>query len=149
MIRLPVCSMNRTLDEWIARYNKKIPEGFKRDEKFTLFYIPDKGFCEMTATDKMIVIGQASGDGVFWRDFAEKIARKLGLKTGGFFCRRERVLLWARLLGFTVTEADEENGLKRYRGTDKNGRWAVMTECVLDNGCHAYLTTWGIKADED
>ena len=62
--------MNRTLDEWIERYNRKIPEGFKRDNRFALFYLPDKGFCEIVATDLMVIINQVSGDGLFWKKFS-------------------------------------------------------------------------------
>lgn len=140
--------MNRTLEQWIERYNKKIPEGFKRDERFALFYLPDKGFCELTATDKMIIIGQVSGDGRFWREFAEKWARKLGLKVGGTICCRKEAEAWIRLFDFKVDKVDEVNGCKRYYCTGKNGGWYVMTEYVREGGRRECLVTWEVVTDE-
>ena len=65
-------SKTKTLPEWIELYNRKTPEPFKRDERFRLFFLPDKGFCEIGNTEKMIVINQLSGDGRFWKKFAEE-----------------------------------------------------------------------------
>ena len=49
--------MKKTLEEWIALYNRKNYEEFKRDEKFELFYLPEKGFAEIADT---VQKGQAS-----------------------------------------------------------------------------------------
>ena len=139
--------MNRTFEEWVERYNKKIPEGFKRDEKFVLFYLPDKGFCELCATDKMIVIGQVSGDGRFWKNFTENVARKLGFKACGTICGRKEFRAWIRLFGFKIDKVDEENGLKRYYCTGKNGGWYVMTEFIREGGRHECFVTWEVVSD--
>lgn len=136
--------MNRTLDEWIARYNRKVPEGFKRDERFALFYYPDKGFCELLVTDKMVVLGQVCGDGRFWKKYAEDWARELGKKACGTHCSRREILAWIRLFGFEITQAETKDGFKRYHGTDKQGRWGLMTECVIDGSRRAYYVTWEV-----
>ena len=70
--------MVRTFEQWVAAFNKKVPEGFQRDERFTLFYLPDKGFCELMPTEKMMIVGNVSGDGRFWIKFTAEISRKLG-----------------------------------------------------------------------
>ena len=137
--------MNRTFDEWVERFNRKIPKKFKRDDRFALFYLPDKGFCELLATDKMVILGQVSGDGRFWKKFAEDTARVLRLKACGTYCGRKEVLAWIRLFGFKVTETEENGGFKRFHGETDDGRWGLMTECVFEDGMRAYQTTWEVK----
>lgn len=141
--------MNKTLEQWIERYNKKIPEGFKRDERFTLFYLPDKGFCELTATDKIVVIGQVSGDGRFWKEFADNVARHLGLKVCGCYCWRDSTHSWARLFGFKVDKVDECDGLKRYYGTGKDGGWGLMTEAIFEDGKIHCFVTWEVVQNDE
>lgn len=137
--------MNKILDEWIEAYNKKIPEGFKRDENFAFFYLPDKGFCEVATDGTIMIMGQVSGDGRFWRDFAEKLAREFNINVCGTKCARKEFKAWIRLFGFKIDKWDEENGLKRYYGTDKNGCWGIMTEYELDTGDSQYYVTWEVK----
>lgn len=137
--------MNRTLDEWIERYNRKIPEGFKRDNRFALFYLPDKGFCEIVATDLMVIINQVSGDGLFWKKFSEDIARALRLKACGTYCVRKNILAWGKFFGFKVTDTEEKGGFKRYHGENSEGRWGMATECVFEDGNRAYQVTWEVK----
>ena len=98
----------KPFEQWIAAFNKKVPEGFQRDERFTLFYLPDKGLCELAATEKMMIVGNVSGDGRFWKKFAEKLARKFGLKVGGTTLVRTTFSAWARLLGYKLVSVDEQ-----------------------------------------
>lgn len=137
--------MNRTLDEWIERYNRKIPKGFKRDNRFALFYLPDKGFCEIVATNLMVILNQVSGDGRFWKKFAEDIARALKLKACGTYCGRKEIRAWIKLFGFTATNIEAKDGFKRYHGENNNGCWGTMTECVFEDGNRAYQVTWEVK----
>ena len=139
-----VRSMNRTLDEWIARYNKKVPEGFKRDERFALFYLPDKGFCELGLTEHTVLIWQASGDGRHWKNFAENVARKFGKEVCVTTCERKEVRAWIKLFGFKVTKTEERDGFKRYHGVGENGAWGVMTEVEIDGRRRAYQVTWEV-----
>jgi len=137
------------MEEWIALYEKKTGEEFKRDERFVLFYLPEKGFCEVAATGKMAIMGQVSGDGRFWRNFTEKLARKLNLKVCGTIACRKEVKAWIRLFGFKIDKIDEENGLKRYYCTNKkNGGWYIMTEFLCKGGHKHCYVTWEVKADE-
>ena len=46
----------KTLEEWIALYNKKNYEEFKRDKRFELFIIPEKGFAEIRDSGSMIIV---------------------------------------------------------------------------------------------
>lgn len=137
-------SADKTLREWIERYNRKVPEGFKRDKRFALFYLPDKGFCELLATDKMLILGQVSGDGRYWKKYAEDCARELGLKVCGSHCTRREIAAYIKLFGFKVTDTEDKGGLKRYRCEDAQGYWGLVTECVIDGGRRAYYVTWEV-----
>ena len=137
--------MNRTLGEWIEFYNKKAPEKFKRDERFTLFYLPDKGFCELFASEKIVLMWQVCGDGRFWKKFAEDVARKFNLKVCATLCTRREVKAWIRSFGFKIDKVEDKDGFKRYHSTDKGGNWGLMTEVVSKSGNHEYWVTWGVK----
>jgi len=137
--------MNRTLDEWIARYNKKVSERFKRDERFALFYLPDKGFCELGVAPDIVVLWQVCGDGRYWKNFAEDVARKFGKKVCATLCERKEIRAWIKLFGFKSTKTEERNGFKRYNCTGKNGAWGMMTEIEIDGRRRAYQVTWEVK----
>lgn len=66
------------MNKWLELYNKKVPEGFKRDELIALFYSPEKGFAEIGNSGKMIIVNQTCGELKFWRGVAEKLARQCG-----------------------------------------------------------------------
>lgn len=137
-------STERTLAEWIERYNRKVPEGFKRDEKFALFFRPDKGFCEIANAGKMVIIGQVCGDGRFWKKHAEEWARELGLKACGAYFVRNEVSAYQKLFGFKVVKTEEKDGFKRYHCKAADGRWGLMTECVIDGKRRAHYVTWEV-----
>lgn len=136
--------MNKTLEEWIDYYNRKVPVGFKRDKRFALFYFPQKGFCELVATDKTLILGQTCGDGRFWKKHAEEWARELGLKVCGTHCARRKITAWIKLFGFKVTSTEEKGGLKRYHCEDSQGHWGLVTECIIDGCRQAYYVTWEV-----
>lgn len=138
-------SKKKTFEEWVELYNKKVPEGFTRDERFILFYLPEKGFCEVAATNKLLMVFQACGDGRFWKKFAEDLARDLGLKVCGTICCRKEILAWIRLFGFKIDKSDIENGLKRYYCQDKVGNWLTVTEFVCENNNLWHRVTWGVS----
>lgn len=141
--------MKQSYNQWIARYEKKVGK-FERDERFALFYLPDKGICELGATGNMVVIGQVSGDGLFWKNFAEGVACKLGLKACGCLNWRGSIRSWAKLFGFKIDKVEERDGLKRYYGTGKNGGWGMATEAIFENGEHHSTVTWEvITTDEE
>lgn len=136
--------MNRTLEEWIEIYNKKSLTKFERDKRFRLMYYPDKGFCEMTATDKIIVIAQVSGDGKFWKKIAERIARQMNYKLCATTCSRREIFAYIRLFGHKIKIIDENKNLKGYYTQDKFGNWALLAECIFKNGSHGYKILWQV-----
>ena len=138
--------MNKTFEEWAKNYNKKTPEKFERDKRYELFFLPDKGFCEIAATGKMIMINQVSGDGKFWKDFAEKVARKMNLKVCGTICIRKQIKAWIRLFNFEIIETEIlPDNLKRYHCKNKFGKKGLLSPAYkYDSGEQAYFVTWEV-----
>ena len=115
-----------TKDEWIAYYNKKTPEPFQPDERMEFFFHPDKGFCEVGMSEKSVFIGQLAGDGRWWKDQVDNMARIMGRRRGTcFFCRRS-VPAYLRLFGYHV------------EGTEKTGEYTRYVCAHKDSG--KYLT---------
>ena len=136
--------MNKTLDEWIALYNKKNYEEFKRDEKFGLFYLPEKGFAEIVDSGKMIIVNQMCGEFKFWRDAAEKLSRHRGYKVAGTICIRP-ILAYIRLAGFKIDRIEETNLGDRYFCTDKRtGQKGQASPAGKDT----WFITWEVTADD-
>lgn len=136
-----------TLEYWIEKYNKKAPEPFMRDEKFQLFYVPDKGVCEIGMSDDMLILRCLSTSNVFyWKNAAEDIARKVGIKIIGTWCVRREIMAYIRLFGYRIIKTEElEDGLNRYRCRNKEGKQArVSPSFVFENGQQAYFVTWEV-----
>ena len=136
-----------TLDEWIQKYNAKTPEPFKRDERYELFFLPDKGFCEVGMTDDMVVIHQLAGDARFWKEKISDMARKVGIKKGGTWCVRKAILAYIRLFGYRIeATAELSDGLKRYycvhKETEKHG--LASPAFKFESGEQAYFITWEV-----
>ena len=136
--------MSRTLEQWIAFYDKKIREGFKRDERFELFYLPERGFAEIMATDKMIVINQLCGELKFWREFAEKLAKKIGYTHVGTLCIRN-IEPYLRLVGFVPYKVEDTAQGNRYFCRDKHtGQKGQASPAGKDT----YYITWEVAASD-
>lgn len=136
-----------TLTEWIAAYNKKTPDPFKRDERFGLFYVPDKGFAEIGQQGEMVIINQLAGDARFWKKAAENVARASGLKMGGTWCIRQEIKAYIRLFGYKVIAREElPDGLYRYHCRHKEtGKQGLASPAFrYQSGEQAYYITWEV-----
>lgn len=136
--------MAKTMEHWIARYNKKVPEGFKRNERFELFYLPEKGFAEVMDTGKMVIVYQVSGEFKFWRDFVEKIARKLGYTHAGTMCVRN-IKPYLRMAGAVPYRIEKTSIGERYFCRDKHTGQEIEA-APLNNG--VYCITWEVGTDD-
>lgn len=133
--------MSKTLEEWIALYNKKIPEGFKRDDKFELFFLPEKGFAEMCDAGKMIIVNQMCGDLKFWRSMTEYITRERGYTHAGTICIRS-IKPYLRLAGFVINRIEETPQGNRYFCSDKaTGQKGQASPAGKDT----YYVTWEVS----
>lgn len=133
-----------TLEEWIKRYNSKTPAPFKRDERYELFFLPDKGFCEVGKDDNMVIIHQLCGDARFWKEKISEMARKTGAKKCGTWCIRQQIKAYIRLFGYTVYKTEKtSDGLDRYYGETKDGKKGLMSPAFrFTTGEQAYFVTW-------
>jgi hypothetical protein len=134
------------LKEWIARYNEKAPEPFQRDRRFTLHFLPARGFCEVGQTADMLLIHQLCGDARFWRDRISSLARKLKKARCGTICIRPEIKAYIRLFGFRVEKEEPlPHGLFRYhcrhKETGKRGLASPAFQ-YLATGKTAYFITW-------
>ena len=136
--------MSKTLEQWIALYNKKIPEGFKRDARFALFYLPDRGFAEVMATDKMVIVNQMCGEFKFWRSFAEKLARQFNFTHAGTICIRN-VEAYIRMAGFVPYQIEQTAQGNRYFCRDKHTGQRGQASPA---GKGTYYITWEVTTDE-
>lgn len=135
-----------TKDEWIAYYNKKTPEPFKPDERMNFFFHPDKGFCEVGMSDNCVFIGQLAGDGRWWKEKVDAMARVFGCKRGScFFCRRS-VPAYLRLFGYKVEGREMIGEYTKYVCSNKDsGKYlfAFPTGHFL-HGIQLYYMEWEV-----
>ena len=136
--------MSKKFEEWIALYNKKNYEEFKRDTRFELFYLPEKGFAEIADTGKMIIVNQMCGEFKFWREVAEKMSHKIGYKVAGTICIRP-ILPYIRLAGFKIDSIEKTNLGDRYFCTDRRtGQKGQASPAGKDT----WFITWEVTADD-
>ena len=138
--------MGRTLEEWIERYNKKNDEPFARDIRYELAFNPDKGFCEFGQTESMIVIRGLCGDGKYFKERAEKMARAVGFSMCGAYCTRREIKAYIRLFGYVVEHTEEtSDGLTRYicrhKDSNKQGR---ISPAYKAGETPFYFVTWEV-----
>ena len=138
--------MNKTLKEWIKIYEKKSGEKFVRDESYELFYLPDKGFCKIKISGGIIIVNQVCGDGRFWKDFSNEIARRMGLKVGKVYFIRKNPKAYIRLLGFKIVEEKENpQGTKDFICVNDEGKNATVISAYKDkNGNDIYRVMWEV-----
>ena len=137
----------KTLEEWIAFYNRKASgDKFNRDNRYELYYLPDKGFCEIGMTSDMVIINQLAGDARFWKNEATKLAQKLGYKMCGTWCVRREIAAYIRLFGYKIVFTDEvADGLKRYHCIHrKTGKKGLVSPAYKDGTIQAYFVTWEV-----
>ena len=137
----------KTLDEWIELYEKKTKLKYEQPDPRTIrFYFPDRGFAEIGITKDMVVIGQISGDGIFWKQVAEVLAAERGINHLGCWLVRE-VEPYLKLFRIEIEKVEEkEIGFKRYYGKFKDtGKKILLTpQGKITNGNIRYIATWEI-----
>ena len=131
-------SKEKTLEEWIEFYNRKVFEPFERDEKYQLLYRADKGFAEIAVNEKMAFVNQVCGDIHFWKSVAENIAQANGLSLIGTRCFRN-IEPYIRLNGYKIDKTEETPDGLIYFGTHKGtGKKGKAIPAVTTNGKKVY-----------
>lgn len=138
---------SKTLEEWIEIYEKKTNLKYEEPDPRTIrFYFPDRGFAEIGVAKDMVVIGQTSGDGIFWKQVAEVLARTRGIKQLGTWLVREPEP-YLKLFGVEIEKVEEkEKGMKRYFGKfkDTDKKALITPQGIMKNGHIRYVVTWEI-----
>lgn len=137
-----------TMEEWIEFYNSKTNEPFRRDNRFDLFFVPEKGFCEigLNQPHTMYIINQLCGDAKFWKEKVDGLARDTGIMMCGTWCIRPEIYAYIRLFGYKVIQDDvlvdgKHKIVATHKKTGKKG-WASPAYTYKFNGQTAYLITW-------
>ena len=141
-----------TLEEYIKKYEEKTRDKFKPKDGFKLFYLPDRGFCEIGVTtvfdkQKMMIIYQLCGDGKFWRDFALLLAQTLKIDKLGSICIRKNIKAYIRFWGFKITKKEPLNdGSFIYYAQNTEGKTARLSPIHIhdDTSRISYLVTWEV-----
>ena len=138
-----------TLSEWIDFYDKKNPEDpFSPTPGYDFYFLEDKGFCEVRFTENMAIIAQVTGDGRFFRDKVEEVARKLGIKEGGTTCIRKEIRAYIRLFGYRIEREERlpDGEIRYYARHKKTGKWFRASPAwrYKKSGELAYYVTWEI-----
>ena len=139
--------MGKTFAEWVALYNKKTPEPYKRDERFELFYDAERGFCEVGQSGKFLIINQLAGDGRFWKAKVSAAARAAGLHICGTWCIRRNIRAYIRLFGYRIAWEEDVGGLSRYHCVDVDGRKGLCSPAFRyddKDKTQAYFITWEV-----
>jgi hypothetical protein len=135
--------------EWAAFYDKKNPEDpFSPTPGYDLYFVADKGFCEVQFRETMAIIGQLAGDGRFFRDKVEEVARKLGIKEGGTICIRKEIRAYIRLFGYRIEREEKlPDGEIRYHARHKETGKRFRASPAFrykGSGELGYYVTWEI-----
>ncbi len=139
----------KTFDEWKAFFEKKTGDTYCEPEGYETFFLPERGYIQMKVDGDMLLIYGLTGDGRYWRDFAETIARSLGMKCMASICTR-KVLPYIRFWGWSVEYEDEQDGTCRYYCRDKQGRQVILTpKHYDDNGELCYWVTQYLVSDDE
>lgn len=136
--------MNKTFEEWVEIYNRKAKTKFKPNKNFKLVYEPDKGFCEISFDENKILVGAVSGDGKYWKSFAELVARNFGKEFCGTTCVRKEIRAYIRLFGHKIVSVDENKNLHGILTADKDENFAFLAETIFENGEHGYKILWQV-----
>ncbi|AXB82594.1 hypothetical protein ACG98G_04770 [Megasphaera hexanoica] len=134
----------RELLGWIQEYEKRTGDKFQALPGFTLWYLPDRGFCQWKPMDKnkTILCWSLCHDAKFWRDALECVALQFGYDRIMTVCILP-IKAYIRYWGWKI-EQDfvKDDGLHRYICSDKQGREVVITpKCVFKDGSVNYFVT--------
>lgn len=131
--------------EWKEFYKQKTGDEFRTRSGFRELYIPERGLCQLSVTEKLVVLEQVSGDGRFWKDVADIVSRLLGLNMAGTLLTRRNPVAYMRLFGYEVEEIEEHGCEKRYYGRNKRTGlrcWLTPAEQETSRGDRIYFVTW-------
>ena len=117
-----------TPEEWVKWYEKKTGDTFTVPDGYTINYHERRGLMTFKPVpeNKMLVIGYVIGDGHFWYDVIEMIAKMNGYRYIAAICTRD-VMAYIRFWRYKIVKKWDKDGQKRFLGKDRAGRYGTMT----------------------
>ena len=139
----------RTMSEWREFYRQKSGDDPLTEDGRQLFYLGERGYCLVTVDveHKMVVMAEVCGDGGFWSDFGEIIAKISGCHSVTALCTR-KIKPYIRAFGWTVEKAwacvtkDSNEVEERYLCRDTQNRPVVITQAGPKDKEKAYPSFW-------
>jgi len=123
-----------TPQEWIDWYEKKTGDTFTVPEGHTINYHERRGIITFKPDLKsgMLIVMYVIGDGKFWHDVAEMIAKQNGFRCVATICTRN-VDAYIRFWDYKVVkEWKNKEGQRRFLTIDPFGRYATLTYRGID-----------------
>ncbi|MDD4437218.1 MAG: hypothetical protein PHS04_04185 [Tissierellia bacterium] len=115
--------MIKTLDKWITEYENKTGEKHTVPiaGHLRLYYVPDRGYAEISLIDGCVVIYETCGDAQFWHDFGVILCQENNRKYLMTVCIRAiepYIRFWKWKINFRHYNKDE-GYLDRATGTNQ------------------------------
>ena len=137
----------KTLDEWIKLYEKKTRLPYENtDKRMVRYFFPERGFAEIGISKDMVIVGQLSGDGLFWKRVAEILAMERGITHLGCFLVREPES-YLKFFGAEIEKTEDVgDNLKRYfcKFKDSDKKALISPQGKMKNGNVRWIVTWEI-----
>jgi len=117
-----------TPQEWIDWYEEKTGDTFEVPYGHTINYHERRGIITFKADFKcgMLIVMYVIGDGKFWHDVAEMIAKQNGFRCVATICTRN-VDAYIRFWNYSVVKEWNRDGQRRFLTIDPFGRYATLT----------------------
>lgn len=117
-----------TPEKWVEWYEKKTGDRFTLPEGYTVNYHPYRGMATFKPDikNKMLVVGYVIGDGRFWHDAIEMIAKQNGFRYIATICTRD-VKAYIRFWKYKIVKQWDKDGQKRFLAKNRAGCYAVLT----------------------
>lgn len=123
-----------TPQEWVQWYEEKTGDLFTLPDGYTINYHERRGIMTFKADfeTKMLIVLYVIGDGRFWHDVAELIAKMNGLRYVATICTRN-IDAYIRFWNYRVVkEWLNEDNQRRFLTIDPFGRFATLTYRGID-----------------
>ena len=139
----------KTFDEWVEHYNKHSGEVFREHDGCKMFFIPDRGFCELRFCEDLLIFYQLSGDAKFWHDFGLVLCGIMGLKAMGTICTRN-IKAYLRWWNYRITKEVKLKEGVQYFAEHKEHKWKVRCSPAWnkETGDTAYYVTEYLEVEE-
>ncbi len=112
--------------KWIEWYEKKTGDKFIVPDGYVINHHERRGIMTLKSENDMLVVGYVVGDGRFWHDAAEVIAKTNKYRCIATICTRN-VEAYIRFWRYKIVKEWNKNGEKRFLCKNRGGCYATLT----------------------